>query len=513
MGAALADADKAVLYCRAAGERALRLLAFEEAALHFSRGLQVAEQYAPQDQEARCDALIALSEAQNRAGDAASANANFERAAALARLMGDRERLAAAALRAGPLGYQGVVRVTEEQIQLLEEARATLPQDVDTRLRALVSARLGLVTVYRNDVPNVASLQGSLDLSNEAVAMARRLGDRIALGHALNARMHALWGVEPAPERLATGTELAEIADEIGDEELALHGHLWRTRELLAQGDVDAANAEIVWFRARNTGPMHPLHDSYACNVATMMALLAGDFATAEQLGQRALALAEGHSEMALGFYGAVMTWTWWQRGDFMASDSAIRDVMVGSPTRYPTVLAARALVFAEGGDADGALALLHALPSDNWDNVAVDLREGLALSLAAAACGAIGEEASQFASRVYEALRPHAGSVIVVRPPAAGCLGPADHYLGLLAGTLGDLALAEVHHEAALRLARRMESPPFVAAAEVELGRTLLRRRPAAEQERVSALLRSGEESARALGLHRLAQKAAAPD
>ena len=31
MGAALADADKAVRYCIAAGERALRLLAFEEA--------------------------------------------------------------------------------------------------------------------------------------------------------------------------------------------------------------------------------------------------------------------------------------------------------------------------------------------------------------------------------------------------------------------------------------------------------------------------------------------------
>ena len=47
MGAALADADKAVRYCRAAGDRALRLLAFEEAAVHFARALRVAEQHAP----------------------------------------------------------------------------------------------------------------------------------------------------------------------------------------------------------------------------------------------------------------------------------------------------------------------------------------------------------------------------------------------------------------------------------------------------------------------------------
>jgi hypothetical protein len=76
----------------------------------------------------------------------------------------------------------------------------------------------------------------------------------------------------------------------------------------------------------------------------------------------------------------------------------------------------------------------------------------------------------------------------------------------------VGDLALAEVHHESALRLATRMGSPPFVAASEVELARTLRHRRPAAEQDRVPALLRSGEEAALSMGLHRLAQRAATP-
>ena len=77
--------------------------------------------------------------------------------------------------------------------------------------------------------------------------------------------------------------------------------------------------------------------------------------------------------------------------------------------------------------------------------------------------------------------------------------------------GRVGDLALAEVHHEAALRFARRMGSPPFVAAAEVELAHTVRRRRPA-EEERVAALLRNAEEEARRMGLHRLAKQAASP-
>ncbi len=512
MGAALADADKACHYCQAAGERALRLLAFEEAALHFSRGLEVAEQYGVGDPQARCDALMALAEAQNRAGDTVLANANFERAAELARTLGDAERLAAAALRAGPLSYLGIVRANQEQVRLLEEALAALSEGGDSHLRAMVTARLGLVIVYDAAVPVPGTMARALTMNNEAVAMARRLGDRVALGYALNARMHTLWGIGPAPERLATGTELGEIADEIGDELLALHGHMWRIRELLAQGDVGAVNEEIARFGARETGPVHPVEASYAFNVTAMMALLAGDFETAEQLGQRALRVAEGHNELALGFYGALMFWTWWQRGDLGAADGIFEEVLAQAHETYSTVPAALALVHAETGDSQAALLQLGSLAALGWENVADDQAEGVSLALAAAACNVVGAPAGEFAEHLYEVMRPYAGTAVVVRAPAAACMGPADYYLGLLAETFGDLALAEVHHDAALRLARRMGSPPFVAAAEMELARTVRRRRPAADKKRVAELLRNAEQAARAMGLQRLAQRAAAP-
>ncbi len=132
---------------------------------------------------------------------------------------------------------------------------------------------------------------------------------------------------------------------------------------------------------------------------------------------------------------------------------------------------------------------------------------------MAAAACSAVGDPAAHLAAPIYAAMRGFAGTAIVVRAPAVACVGPADQYLGLLAATMGDLALAEVHFEAALLMARRMESPPFIAAAEVELGRTLRRRRPHDESERVALLLRSAEEAALGMGLHRLARLAAEPD
>src|SRR5208283_1497904 len=101
----------------------------------------------PHDRASRCDALIALVEAQNKAGDPAQADENFQKAASLARAMGDPRRLAAAALCAGPLSYLGIVRASKEQTDLLAEARAALPEE-DSHLRAMVTARLGLVVIY-----------------------------------------------------------------------------------------------------------------------------------------------------------------------------------------------------------------------------------------------------------------------------------------------------------------------------------------------------------------------------
>ncbi len=513
MGAALGDGDKAVRYCRAAGERALRLLAFEEAVSHLTRGLAVAERHCAHDRATRCDILLALAEAQSRAGDAVPAEENFDRATALARAMEDGERLAASAVRRGPLSYLlGSRGPTPHEIDLLNEARDRLPEG-DSHLSAMVTARLGFALLRASGTPLPDDLTQGLVLNNEAVAMARRLGDLPALGYALNARMSALWGVKPGAERLATAIELGEVAEEVGDELLALHGHMWRLRELLVRGDVDAVKEEIVRFEERDRGPVHPLEASFACNVAAVMALLEGKVDAAEEAARQAMVVAQGYNELVRPLFGALMWWTWWQRGDLASSLGEFRLSVDLAPVGYPGVRAAMALLHAEAGETEQALEELGALEDIGWHSTAADLTEGATMAMAAGACSTVGEPAAELAASIYDGMRAFAGTIIVVRAPAVACVGPADQYLGLLGATMGDLALAEVHFEAALLMARRMESPPFVAAAEVELGRTLRRRRPEEEAERVAVLLRAAEESALAMGLHRLAQRAADPD
>ena len=345
--------------------------------------------------------------------------------------------------------------------------------------------------------------------------MARRLGDRVALGYALNARMHALWGIGPAPERLATGTELGEIADEIGDELLALHGHMWRIRELLAQGDVDAVNEEIARFRARDTGPVHPLEESYAFNVAAMMALLAGDFETAEQLGRGPSHVAEGHNELALSFYGALMR----GRGGSAASFGRARTATSGTcwprtPARYPTVSAALALVHAEAGDTEAALGQLRPSwrPSDGttWPD---DQAEGVSLALAAAACSVIG--------RAGEPLRAQCTRRCGPMPAPPSWSGRRRrHAWGRPTTISGSWRRPWATWPWRRCTTRRpcgwpaaWAPPPSWPRPKSSWPGPCAGADPAADKERVAVLLRSAEEAARAMGLHRLAQRAAAPD
>ncbi len=511
MGAALDDADKAIRYGMDAGERALRLLAFEEAVGHFTRSLEVAEKFGDHDQSLRCDALIALAQAQTRAGDSDTADANFERAAVLARAIGDPERLASAALQPGPLSGIGNVITNVDQMRLLEEALELLPEE-DSHLRAMVLARLGLVLVYSTSLPRQDVTKQALQLATESVQMARRLNDRTTLAYALNARIHALSGIAAAPERLAAGRELGEIAEDAGDELLAVHGHLWRVRELLARGDVDAVNHELFQFASRDTGPPHPLVMSLSSNLAAMMALVSGELDEAEWWARTALETGQGYNDMAFSFYGAMMAWTWWQRDELATLAETVKFVMTESSEEFPILPAVLALVDAETGDTDAALAQLDFLADLGWDHVGDDLTEGASLAFVAATCGTLGNAANEHALNVYEVLRPYAGTALVLRAPGTACIGPADQYLGLLAGAIGDLALAEVHFEAALRLARRMRAEPFVVAAEVELARTLRQRGRDGDEERVVVLLRHAEESAVDMGLHRLVRRAAAP-
>ena len=78
-------------------------------------------------------------------------------------------------------------------------------------------------------------------------------------------------------------------------------------------------------YEEREPGPVHPLEASFSCNVAAVMALLEGNFDAAERSARQAIVVAQGYNELVRPFYGALMWWTWWQRGELASSVEEFR--------------------------------------------------------------------------------------------------------------------------------------------------------------------------------------------
>src|SRR5205814_823776 len=89
--------DKALLYARRGAERALALLAYEEAVRLYELAVD-ALALSADDDETHCELLLALGDARSRAGDATGARNAFVEAADIARRAGLSRALAQAAI-------------------------------------------------------------------------------------------------------------------------------------------------------------------------------------------------------------------------------------------------------------------------------------------------------------------------------------------------------------------------------------------------------------------------------
>jgi tetratricopeptide (TPR) repeat protein len=222
------DAEKAIQYSVSAAERATSLLAYEESVAHYEHALEVLQRRDEQE-ERRCDLLLALGEAQSRAGILDQARATLERAAAVARKLGRSDRMARAILGIAP-GVVGVLygKADPVLLDLIEEALRLLGES-DSVMRARLLAHLSIAHYH-------APKQRRLALSQEAVEMARRLNHPAALLPALNSHVIALMGFEQVEERLAVSSELLREAERVQHKEMILRGYYGQYRELLGLG-------------------------------------------------------------------------------------------------------------------------------------------------------------------------------------------------------------------------------------------------------------------------------------
>src|SRR6266508_3807639 len=295
---------RAVRAATLAGRRALDVLAWEDAAGLFERALAALELAERPDQPQRCELLLAVGEARMAASDVPGARAAYQQAGELARRIGSPDALARAGLGLGLEFTAGIVDQVE--VGLLEEALAALG-GADSPLRARVLARLARALLFTPQVDR------RLAFSEEAVQMARRVGDSATLAAVLFDRHLAIWGVERvevAGERLVVATEVVGLAERIGDRAMALRGRGLRRTDLLELGDLAGFDADLA-AAEQTAQELRQLHYRWQLPLArAARALLAGRFAEAEEQAAQGLAIGRRAGDQAVEIYstGVVAT-------------------------------------------------------------------------------------------------------------------------------------------------------------------------------------------------------------
>jgi tetratricopeptide (TPR) repeat protein len=493
----LGDAAMATDYAGRAAAEAAQSLAYEEAVRLYAMALRAAELIDARDEDAFEDLLLALGEAQARAGEMIAARETFLRAGRSARRTGRPRHLARAALGYG--GRELWARAGDDPhiIPMLQDALALLGGS-DDLLRVRVLTRLACALRSSPD------RERSDALSREAVEMARALGDPATLAYALVGRCWAIYWPEGAEERLGLAGEAIQVAEEAGDSERIFEAHQARCAFLTDVSAVADAHVELDTITRMSKDMRQPAQRWLVRWFTAGLALLEGEFDAVEslfvpkvRLSLHTLAHDDSSAHHMVRFLLAYL------RGGLVELEARTRAVAAEVPW-YPCHRAALVLLLLEVGRDDEARGLFDELAAHDFHVFQRDCMWLLGICLLSEGCSRLGR--AEAATPLYDLLSPFRGRLAVAW--FEGTVGAVDRYLGLLAATSGRPDDAIGHLVDAIALNDRMRARPWAAHSRFDLAAVLLRRDGPGDLERAVDELHSARETSERLGMPVLAEK-----
>jgi tetratricopeptide (TPR) repeat protein len=341
--------------------------------------------------------------------------------------------------------------------------------------------------------------------------MARRVGDKPALGEVLLNTHFAKWTPDNLDERRAAVSELAGLAAEVGDPLLEAAASRWRGEDLLELGDIDAAERELATLE-RVADALHQRAPGYLGGYPGYLAVVAragyahlqGRLEDFEALAHEALALGlESHAEMAMQAFGAQMLALRYQQGRLGELVEAVRGFSE-QHSEHPGWGCGLAWAYAQLDRCSDARRELDALARHDFADLPRDYTWLICIADLSDAVALLGD--ARRAEPLYQLLLPFADRCILVDGPI--CVGSASRPLGLLAATMGRFNAAARHFERALEMNAKIRSWLWVAHTQHDYAHTLLRRDQAGDRDKALTLLDAALVTADRLGLNALADK-----
>jgi len=484
------DTEKIIQYAVLAAERATAQTAYEEAVDQYQRALQTLELQQPVDKFRQCDLLLLLARAHGNAGDPGHAKETFLKVAEIARRLPAPQQFAEAMV--GIVEFWFVFGFVDSQLlNLMEESLALLSEE-DSALRASLLGRLAYLMESAGD-------KRGITLSEQAIAMARRVGDPEALWYALFARVF-VWD-RPLEERIADATELARLEEDgtcpvMGDQGLNYLSHLHRVK-----GDIAAFDADLAAFKKRAAEVPHPTTVWTVKFIEGAHTQLLGRFDESEQMMVEAFTLGQKMDEMVrFQGFSAFMYGLRYTQGRLseLAHPSIttqqyphLRDVII-----YRVIRAHFDCIVGRKEQAREEFEHLAAndfgdLPR-NW-SMPVNL---VALSEIAAAFGD-----TRRAALLYDLMLACSERLRFMGINNA-CMGTKSHWLGVLAATMERWDDAIAHFDDALELSAQVGARPWLARSQHEYARMLIQRNAPGDEEKVKELLTEAITTYRELGM-----------
>src|SRR5438034_2725663 len=495
------DAEKAISYATRAGARAMLQLAYEDAAEHYERALQVMELGEPADGTRQVEFLLLLGEARRKAAEVDGAKLTFQRAAELARRLGAAECLARAALgHAGPIEDVVPGRVDQVVVDLLEESAAALGEG-DSPLRAAVLARLGGELYYSPDPGRAAGL------AREALESARRIDDSSTLAFALTCAHFSLWWPDNLTERLAIATETVRLAQQVGSKELEFQGRTWCVIDFLELGEITRVDADIEACARLGSALRQPFCGWYVSLFRATRAAMAGRLEEAERLAVETFALGQRGARAAFAeqVLSVQLFYVRREQGRCEELEPGVR-LFAEQYHAIPGYHSGLALVYAEVGREAEARREFEWFAANDFTRLRRDAIWLTTVVLLSEVCTFLGD--ARRAARLYELLLPYAGRNMVIGN-ACACTGSIAQQLGLLASTMARWVDAERHFEAALVMNATAGATVAFMRTQLHYAGMLLARGEPGDRQKALELVNQGLDTAQRLGMKAVTDKA----